>query len=93
MMKKYMMILLVIGYPFLMTEAQTKHLDKLPQKQRDSILVPLAKEIILKYGPDFYDEYQSPVIRRNIASKEKYIMDAKKRGIRASHGRKKIFQL
>ncbi len=79
MMKKYMMILLVIGYPFLMTEAQTKHLDKLSQKQRDSILVSLAKEIILKYGPDFYDENRTPVIKRHILSKEyENQIDAKK---------------
>jgi hypothetical protein len=42
----------------------SQHLGEMPQKQRDSLLVAIAKEVVMKYGPDYYREYQPPLIER-----------------------------
>jgi hypothetical protein len=34
-------------------------LDRLPQPERDSFLIAVAKQAIIKYGPDFYDYYET----------------------------------
>lgn len=43
-----------------MTIAQ--NLDSMPVAQRDSLLISIAKEFIMKNGPDYYREYKPPVI-------------------------------
>jgi len=42
----------------------SQDLDSLPQQQRDSILIEVAKEVVLKYGPGYYREYKRPIITR-----------------------------
>ena len=32
--------------------------------QRDSLLISVAEEVVLKYGPDYYRDYKEPVIKR-----------------------------
>ena len=69
-MKKYLVIFLMIICP-LLVQGQVQNLDRLSQAQRDSILVAIAKDAILKYGPDYYDEVKStPVITRYVVTKE-----------------------
>jgi hypothetical protein len=50
---------------------QKKDLDKLPQPQRDSILVAAAKATIIRYAPE-YDHYthSTPEIIRRVATRE-----------------------
>ena len=42
--------------------ATAQNLSSLPEAQRDSLLISVAKEAILKLGPDYYRENQKPVI-------------------------------
>jgi len=44
--------------------AKSQNLNLMPQGQRDSFLIATAKEVVLKYGPDYYREYKLPVIER-----------------------------
>ena len=67
-MKRYYTFLIVMC-PLLL-HGQVKNLDRLPQYERDSILVAAAKQIILKYGPDFYDEHEPLVVTRRVVTKE-----------------------
>ncbi|MDR0333129.1 MAG: hypothetical protein LBI15_06650 [Dysgonamonadaceae bacterium] len=44
-----------------------QNLSSMPIAQRDSLLISIAKEVVLKYGPDYYREYQEPeIIRKQI---------------------------
>ncbi len=45
-------------------KAISQDLDSLPQQQRDSILIEVAKDVVLKFGPGYYREYKRPVIKR-----------------------------
>ncbi len=45
-------------------KAISQDLDSLPQQQRDSILIEVAKDVVLKFGPGYYREYKHPVIKR-----------------------------
>jgi len=38
----------------------------MPIAKRDSILISISKEVILKYGPDYYREYSQPIIEQSI---------------------------
>ena len=42
-----------------------QQLDRMSARQRESFLIETAKEIVMKYGPDYYREYKPPVIERN----------------------------
>jgi len=53
------MFLLCVSYNSL-TLAQ--NLNSMPIAKRDSLLIAIAKEAVLKYGPDYYREYKTPVI-------------------------------
>ena len=59
---KILTIILLTGN-ILMSIAQ--QLDRMPTRQRESMLIATAKEIVMKYGPDYYREYKPPVIERN----------------------------
>jgi hypothetical protein len=54
-------LLLVLAVPGL---ARGQHLDSLPAAKRDSILLEVAKETVMKYGPDYYRDHQPPRIKR-----------------------------
>jgi len=47
----------------------SQNLDLLPQSQRDSILIAISKEVVLKYGPGYYREYKKPLIERKLLGK------------------------
>lgn len=51
----------LVGY-FVVVFSQ--NLDSLPQQQRDSILIEVAKDVVLTYGPGYYREYKRPIIKR-----------------------------
>jgi len=61
-------ILLFVSY----NNAMAQNLDRLPQPKRDSILISIAKEVILKYGPDYYREYAKPIIKRSNTDRAAY---------------------
>ncbi len=61
--KTILVILLFVSYS-LATMAQ--NLDTMPTAKRDSILISIAKEAVLKYGPDYYRDQYSPIIERNV---------------------------
>ena len=58
----FLIIVLLVGR-VLATSSQT--LDKMPKNQRESLLVAVAKEVVMKFGPDYYREYPPPVIERH----------------------------
>ena len=53
-----LIILLCVSY----NTAIAQNLSFMPDVKRDSLLISIAKEVILKYGPDYYREYKQPVI-------------------------------
>jgi hypothetical protein len=59
--KKTLSILILMGGIF---TANSQNLESLPQAQRDSLLISLAKEAVLRYGPGYYREYKEPIIER-----------------------------
>lgn len=66
-MKKLILSLLLIGCSIIVN-AQIKNLDKLPQAKRDSILLEIARQTVLKYAPDYYNDInnQPPLIEKII---------------------------
>jgi len=67
-MKKYLLIL-IAAYPILL-HGQVTNIDRLPQPERDSALIAIAKQIILKYGPDYYEDNEPLIIRRRVLTEE-----------------------
>lgn len=59
-------IILLISYNVI---CLSQNLDLLPQAQRDSILISISKEVVLKYGPGYYREYKEPLIERKLIGK------------------------
>ena len=51
-----LLLITIAGY------AQKNMFDKMPQNQRDSILIETAKSAILKYAPGYYRDYKKPEI-------------------------------
>ena len=49
-----------IGAPVLTAQ----NLDKMRKNKRESLLIATAKEVVMKYGPDYYRDYKPPVIER-----------------------------
>jgi hypothetical protein len=62
-----LIMLLVLAIPG-WTHGQ--HLDSLPIVKRDSILLKIAKETVMKYGPGYYRDHQPPMIKRLIMSEQ-----------------------
>lgn len=58
--------LFLLGYN---SVSLSQNLDSYPQAKRDSILVSIAKEVVLKYGPGYYREFKKPLIERKQISK------------------------
>jgi len=59
----FFVILLCVSYN---SASLSQNLDSMPVAKRDSLLIAIAKEAVLKYGPDYYREYKPPVISRNV---------------------------
>ena len=60
--KLFFIILLVVSY----NTSIAQNLDSMPVDKRDSIIISISKEIILKYGSDYYREYSLPMIERSM---------------------------
>ena len=58
---KLFSIILLASNTLVLTAQQ---LDKMSARQRETYLIATAKEIIMKYGPDYYREYKPPVVKR-----------------------------
>jgi len=61
-MKTKMQIFLSIILILSCNAVIAQNLDSMPVAKRDSILISISKEVILKYGPDYYREYLKPII-------------------------------
>lgn len=46
------------------------NLEYISEKKRYKLLLPIAKEVILRYGPDYYREDPKPYIGRALRTKE-----------------------
>jgi len=57
--------LIVILFVINLIAAKAQQFDMMPSKQRDSLLIAAAKEIVMKYGTDYYREYKPPIIERH----------------------------
>lgn len=55
-------LLLISLFLIVVLSVQAQKLSELPQQQRDSILLLVAKAAVLRYGPDYYREYKTPSI-------------------------------
>ena len=51
-----LLLIMTAGY------AQKNMFEKMPPKQRDSILIETAKNAVLKYAPGYYRDYKKPEI-------------------------------
>jgi hypothetical protein len=58
-------IVFALFFPFI---CYSQNLDNLPKEKRDSILIAKAKEIVLIWGPAYYREYKSPIIKREVTN-------------------------
>ena len=56
----FFIILLCISY----NTTIAQNLSSMPVVKRDSLLISIAIEVVLKYGPDYYREYSKPIIER-----------------------------
>ena len=45
---------------------KSQNLDSMLASQRDSILISIAKEVVLIYGPDYYRDYFPPIVERYV---------------------------
>ena len=63
MKHKIFIILLLASYN---TVSISQNLDSIPAEKRDSLLIAIAKEVVLKYGPDYYREDSIPKIERHL---------------------------
>lgn len=54
----------------LCASAQTIDLRKLPKAEREKYLIELSLEIVMTYGPDFYDKGVKPIITEKTFSNE-----------------------
>ena len=59
--KTIVVILLCVSYS---TVSMTQNLRSMPVTERDALLISIAKEAVLTYGPDYYREYREPIIER-----------------------------
>lgn len=64
MRKRILTLLLIVCS--IIVNAQVKNLDKFPIAKRDSILLEIAKSTVMKYGPEFYEVNQPPLIERKV---------------------------
>jgi len=59
----FLVISLCVSYN---TGILSQNLDSMPAAKRDSLLIVVAKEVVLKYGPDYYREDFKPTIERGL---------------------------
>jgi hypothetical protein len=57
-------MLTALSFMFYVITASSQNLASMPQEKRDSLLISIAKEVIMKYGPDYYREYKRPTITK-----------------------------
>ena len=60
-------ILLCVSYS---TTSMAQNLRTMPVDQRDSLLISIAKEVVLLNGPDWYRKYGEPIIERHEVPRE-----------------------
>jgi hypothetical protein len=61
--KKIVIAILIMSFT---GTAISQNLDSLPEAKRDSLLIAVAKEVVMKYGPGYYLDYKAPIIERKV---------------------------
>ena len=54
---------MTIGLLSLSGQVTAENLDSLSTERRNKKLIKLAKEVVLRHGPDYYRDYKPPVIK------------------------------
>jgi len=49
--------------------AAAQNLNSMPAAERNALLISIAKDVVLIFGPDYYREYGEPIIERNIVQR------------------------
>ena len=63
MNRRVVLFCMTIGLLSLSGQVTAENLDSLSTEKRNKKLIKLAKEVVLRHGPDFYREYKPPVIK------------------------------
>ncbi|MDR1170817.1 MAG: hypothetical protein LBL24_00025 [Bacteroidales bacterium] len=61
-MKSLILMVLLSGSVPVLT---AQNLDRMKKNKRESQMIVVAKEIVMKYGPDYYRKYKRPVVERH----------------------------
>jgi hypothetical protein len=61
-MKQIVAVILFYAGCSLVVWAQVQDLSKMPEIQRNAMLISIAKEVVLLYGPDYYREVSEPIV-------------------------------
>ena len=61
-MKRFLITVQILLFITVTGYAQKNIFEKIPQKQRDSVLTETAKTALLKYAPGYYRDYKKPAI-------------------------------
>jgi hypothetical protein len=85
MKKVYIILVLIILFTGSIATAQEHNLAKMSRERRNTYLMALAKEVVLKFGPDYYRDEQPPIIERKQIPFEGDLTERKKVG--AAYGR------
>lgn len=72
-MKSLCFILTIALAMAISADAQThyKHLNRLPQAKRDSVLLAVSKQAIMTFGPGYYREYKTSIERTTYLNHKK----------------------
>ena len=63
MRRLLLLFCMTVGLLSLSGQVTAENLDSLSTEKRNKKLIKLAKEVVLRHGPDFYREYKPPVIK------------------------------
>ena len=81
-MKYLLFILITLS---LQTKAFAQNLDTMENDERTKVLLRIAKDSVMEYGPDFYREYGQPKIEHECVSRD--TKDLTEREIKENFGR------
>jgi hypothetical protein len=70
MKKVYIILVLIILFTGSIATAQEQNLAKMSREKRDTYLIALAEEVVLKFGPDYYRDDYPPIIERKMITSE-----------------------
>ena len=68
MNRRVVLFCMTIGLLSLSEVVTAENLDSLSTEKRNKKLIKMAKEVVLRHGPDYYRDYKPPVIKSLIVS-------------------------